>query len=102
MKAERNIARLIGTATLVCALLAATGSVVARDFDPVIRNGRVMDPEIGTHGPYVDQWYKDRDGKNQVNYGQAVAHEFARAEVLDGFNGAQDVRTAVESRKGDL
>jgi hypothetical protein len=68
-----------------------------------LRDGRttVLDLEIGTHGPYIDQWYKEREGKNQVNYGQAVGHEFARAAVLDGFKGAQDVRTAVESRKGD-
>ena len=67
-----------------------------------LRDGRttVLDLEIGTHGPYMDQWYKSREGKNQVNYGQAVAHEFARAEALDGFTGAQDVRSAVESRHG--
>jgi len=53
---------------------------------------------IGTHGPYVDQWYREREGKNQTNYGQTVAHEFARAEVLDGFKGAQDVRSAKFSR----
>ncbi len=68
-----------------------------------LRDGRTtaLDLEIGTHGPYIDQWYKEREGKNQVNYGQAVAHEFARAAVLDGFKGAQDTRSAVESRKSD-
>jgi len=68
-----------------------------------LRDGRttVLDLEIGTHGPYIDQWYKAREGKNQVNYGQAVAHEFARAEALDGFKGAQDLYSAIESRKGD-
>ncbi len=94
----------------------ATGHVVAPGFIDThwhydrpwsnklaLRDGRttVLDLEIGTHGPYIDQWYKEREGKNQVNYGQAVGHEFARAAVLDGFEGAQDVRTAVESRKGD-
>jgi hypothetical protein len=46
-----------------------------------LRDGRttVLDLEIGTHGPYLDQWYKQRKGKNQVNYGQAVGYEFARA-----------------------
>lgn len=65
-----------------------------------LRDGRttVLDLEIGTHGPYIDRWYKEREGRNQVNYGQAVAHEFARSEVLDGFKNAKDVRTAVESR----
>lgn len=57
--------------------------------------------EIGTHGPFIEQWYKAREGKNQLNYGQAVAHEFARAEVLDGFKGAQDIYSAIESRKAD-
>jgi len=162
--------RIIRSATLICALFSFTELAAAQDFDLVILNGRVMDPEtmydavanvgvkdgriavltedkitaketidatghvvapgfidthwhydrpwsnklalrdgrttvldleIGTHGPYIDQWYKEREGKNQVNYGQAVGHEFARAAVLDGFEGAQDVRTAVESRKGD-
>jgi hypothetical protein len=94
----------------------ATGHVVAPGFIDThwhydrpwsnklaLRDGRttVLDLEIGTHGPYIDQWYQEREGKNQVNYGQAVGHEFARAAVLDGFTGAQDVRTAVESRKGD-
>ena len=94
----------------------ATGHVVAPGFIDThwhsdrpwtnklaLRDGRttVLDLEIGTHGPYIDQWYKAREGKNQVNYGQAVAHEFARAEALDGFKGAQDLYSAIESRKGD-
>jgi hypothetical protein len=94
----------------------ATGHVVAPGFIDThwhydrpwsnklaLRDGRttVLDLEIGTHGPYIDQWYEERKGNNQVNYGQAVGHEFARAAVLDGFQGARDVRTAVESRKGD-
>jgi N-acyl-D-glutamate deacylase len=68
-----------------------------------LRDGRttVLDLEIGTHGPYLNQWYKEREGKNQVNYGQAVGHEFARAEALDGFTAGQDVRSAVESRLGN-
>jgi len=65
-----------------------------------LRDGRttVLDLEVGTHGPYIDQWYKEREGKNQTNFGQAVAHEFARSEVLDGFKGAQDVYSAIKSR----
>lgn len=91
----------------------ATGLVVAPGFIDThwhydrpwsdklaLRDGRttVLDLEVGTHGPYIDQWYKERKGKNQVNYGQAVAHEFARSEVLDGFKGAQDTPSAVKSR----
>jgi len=170
MKKSLQIPRLLAATALACGLLAVANVNAAQDYDLVILNGRVMDPEttydavanvgvkdgriavitkdkiegkdtidatghvvapgfidthwhsdrpwtnklalrdgrttvldleIGTHGPYIDQWYKERKGKNQVNYGQAVAHEFARAEVLDGFKGAQDLYSAIESRKGD-
>jgi N-acyl-D-glutamate deacylase len=170
MKQSLQISRLLAATALACGLLAVAHVNAAEDYDLVINNGRVMDPEttydavanvgvkngriavitsdkiegkesidatghvvapgfidthwhtdrpwtnklalrdgrttaldleIGTHGPYIDQWYKAREGKNQVNYGQAVAHEFARAEALDGFKGAQDLYSAIESRKGD-
>ena len=93
----------------------ATGHVVAPGFIDThwhndrpwsnklaLRDGRttVLDLEIGTHGPYIDQWYRERVGNNQTNFGQSVGHEYARAEILDGFKGAQDVRSAAESRKG--
>ena len=53
----------------------------------MLRDGRttLLDTEIGAHGPKLDEWYKRREGKAPVNFGVAVAHEFARAEVLDGF-----------------
>ena len=53
----------------------------------MLRDGRttVLDLEIGAHGPKLNEWYKRREGKAPVNFGVAVAHEFARAEVLDGF-----------------
>ena len=53
----------------------------------MLRDGRttIMDLEIGAHGPKLDEWYKKREGKAPVNFGVAVSHEFARAEVLDGF-----------------
>ena len=65
-----------------------------------LRDGRttLIDLELGTHGPYINTWYAEREGNSQVNYGQAVAHEFARSEVLDGFKGGQDARSGVESR----
>ena len=167
MKRTLNFSRIIGAAALICGLLAVAPVAVAQDYDLVILNGRVMDPEtmydavanvgvndgriaaitqaeitgkemidatgmvvapgfidthwhsdrpwtnklalrdgrttaldleIGTHGPYVDRWYAEHEGKNQTNFGQAVAHEFARSEVLDGFKGAQDTPSAVRSR----
>ena len=53
----------------------------------MLRDGRttLLDTEIGAHGPKLDEWYKRREGKAPLNFGVAVAHEFARAEVLDGF-----------------
>jgi adenine deaminase len=79
----------------------ATGLVVAPGFidghqhtiEPyayrlMLRDGRttIMDLEIGAYGPKLDEWYKNREGKAPLNFGVAVAHEFARANVLDGFN----------------
>lgn len=65
-----------------------------------LRDGRttLLDLEFGTHGPYIHQWYEENRGNTQVNYGQAVAHEFARSEVLDGFTGAQDLPSASKTR----
>ena len=53
----------------------------------MLRDGRttLLDTEIGAHGPKLDKWYKRREGKAPLNFGAAVAHEFARAAVLDGF-----------------
>ena len=52
-----------------------------------LRDGRttILDLEIGAHGPKLNEWYKRREGNAPLNFGAAVAHEFARAEVLDGF-----------------
>ncbi|UHD15690.1 amidohydrolase family protein [Thiocapsa bogorovii] len=40
-----DLARIIGTAAVACGLLAAAIPAVAQDYDLVILNGRVMDPE---------------------------------------------------------
>jgi len=52
----------------------------------MLRDGRttILDMEIGAHGPKLNEWYKRREGNAPVNFGVAVAHEFARAEILDG------------------
>ena len=60
----------------------------------------VMDLEIGTLGTHVDAWYAERAGTNQINYGCASAHEFARALVLDG-NTAIDTPEALNTRGSD-
>jgi len=68
----------------------------------MLRDGRttIMDLEIGAHGPKLNEWYKRREGNAQVNFGAAVAHEFARAEVLDGFKDWEYFYTpdAIQSR----
>jgi hypothetical protein len=53
----------------------------------MLRDGRttIMDLEEGAHGPKLDEWYKRREGNASLNFGASVSHEFARAEVLDGF-----------------
>jgi len=70
----------------------------------MLRDGRttLLDTEIGAHGPRLDEWYKRRQGKAPLNYGVAVAHEFARAEVLDGFTDWKYLYTpdAGKSRSG--
>ena len=68
----------------------------------MLRDGRttIMDLEIGAHGPKLDEWYKQREGNAPLNFGVAVAHEFARAAVLDGFDDWKYFNTpdAVRSR----
>jgi hypothetical protein len=68
----------------------------------MLRDGRttIMDLEIGAHGPKLDEWYKRREGNASLNFGVAVAHEFARAEILDGFKDWKFFYTpdAIESR----
>ncbi len=40
-----------------------------------------MDLEVGSLN--INEWYEEREGKWQVNYGAAVSHEFHRMMVLD-------------------
>jgi len=42
-----------------------------------------FDLEFGTVGSRVDEWYAERDGKSQANYGTASSHEGARSQVID-------------------
>ncbi len=96
----------------------ATGLVVAPGFidgqqhcqEPyayrlMVRDGRttIMDLEVGIFGPKVDEWYKRREGHSPINFGASVAHELARAAVLDGFKDWKYLYTpdAVNSRKAN-
>jgi hypothetical protein len=72
----------------------------------MVRDGRtsIMDLEIGAFGEKVGEWYKRRADNSPINYGVAVAHEFARAAVLDGFTDWKHLNTpdALRSRaKGE-
>jgi len=164
-----TLSRLVAATVLICGLLAAPHYVAAEDYDIVINNGRVIDPEtmfvavanvgvkdgliatitdekitgketinakglvvapgfidghqhaiepyvyrlmvrdgrttildleIGAFGPKVDEWYKNHEGNSPINFGVAVAHEFARASVLDGFDEWKYLNTpdAIKSR----
>ena len=169
MKLIVNTSRLMAVTVFICGLLAAPHYVAAEDYDIVINNGRVIDPEtmfdavanvgvkdgliatitdekitgketinakglvvapgfidghqhaiepyvyrlmvrdgrttildleIGAFGPKVDEWYKNHEGNSPINFGVAVAHEFARASVLDGFDEWKYLNTpdAIKSR----
>ena len=65
----------------------------------VLRDGVTssMDLEEGALGSYMDQWYKDREGKTQLNFGVASSHELARSLVLDGAMG-KDTLGALKTR----
>ena len=71
----------------------------------MLRDGRttILDLEVGAHGPKVAEFYAKREGTAPLNYGVAVAHEFARAEALDGFKDWKYLYTpdAIEARKND-
>lgn len=68
-------------------------------FKLALRDGctTVMDCEFGALGTYVEQWYGEREGKSQVNYGTTVSHELARSLVLDRAE-APDAPDAQKSR----
>lgn len=57
-----------------------------------------FDLEWGTVGSRVDEWYAEREGKTQSNYGTASSHEGARSVVLDGCPGAYDAPNALDCR----
>jgi len=51
----------------------------------MLRDGvtTTLDLEVG--GLNLDQWYKEREGRWQTNYGVSVSHEYIRMAVLDGL-----------------
>lgn len=86
MKSAKNLKRIITTATLACGLFAATIPAVAQDYDLVILNGRVMDPEtlydsvanVGVKDGRIAAVTKDKiAGKKTINAkGHVVAPGF--------------------------
>lgn len=58
-----------------------------------------MDLEFGALGTRIDDWYAERRGRAQVNYGTGSSHELARSLILDGIE-ALDVTGAPQSRRG--
>lgn len=60
-----------------------------------------MDLEAGANGLRIDEWYAMHDGRAQLNYGTASSHEFARANVLDGYTDGLDAPgSIIEGRSG--
>jgi N-acyl-D-glutamate deacylase len=57
-----------------------------------------FDLEFGTVGTRVAEWYAEREGKTQMNYGTASSHEAARSVVLDKCPDAYDAPTALACR----
>ena len=57
-----------------------------------------FDLEYGTVGNRVDEWYAEREGKTQSNYGTASSHEGARSVVIDSCPEQYDAPGALECR----
>lgn len=93
----------------------ATGLVIAPGFidghqhclEPyahrfMVRDGRttIMDLEVGAPGNQVAEFYKRIKGNTPINQGVSVSHEFARAQVLDGYKDWKYLHTpdAINSR----
>lgn len=60
-----------------------------------------MDLEMGALGSYIDQWYRNREGKCQVNYGTSVSHELARSLILDGATAHDTMETGITHGAGN-
>ncbi len=57
-----------------------------------------FDLEFGTVGSRVDEWYAEREGKSQSNYGTASSHEGARSVVIDQCAEMYDAPGGLECR----
>ena len=68
----------------------------AMGYKMMLRDGvtSTFDLEYGTVGTRVAEWYQEREGNCQVNYGTASSHEAARSLVLDGYKDIYDAPVA--------
>lgn len=68
----------------------------AMGYKMMLRDGvtSTFDLEYGTVGTRVAEWYQEREGNCQVNFGTASSHEAARSLVLDGYKDIYDAPVA--------
>ena len=96
---DGNIVVVTGTKINASETIDATGHVVAPGFidlhvhgqDPfatklMLRDGVTSPLEIEAGAFPVSDYYDERQGKSQANYGASVGHVWARVAAMDGFD----------------